>query len=45
MKTRLSKQSREAKPARSSTKPRKPKPVTPAPRDELFDSLRSELGL
>lgn len=36
---------RITKPARSSIKPRKRKPTVPAPRDDLFESLRGELGL
>jgi hypothetical protein len=36
---------RVTKPARSSIKPRKRKPTVPAPRDELFELLRAELGL
>jgi len=33
------------KPSRSARKPPRKKPVTTAPRDPLFESLRQELGL
>jgi hypothetical protein len=33
------------KPSRSAKKPPRQKPVTTAPRDPLFESLRQELGL
>jgi hypothetical protein len=33
------------KPARSARKPPRKKPLTTAPRDPLFESLRQELGL
>lgn len=36
---------RTEKPSRSAKKPPRPKPVTAAPRDPLFESLREELGL
>lgn len=36
---------RTEKPSRSAKKPPRQKPVTTAPRDPLFESLRQELGL
>lgn len=36
---------RTEKPSRSAQKPPRKKPVTAAPRDPLFESLREELGL
>jgi hypothetical protein len=44
MKTRPPRRSAD-KPSRSAKKLPHRKPITPAPRDPLFESLREELGL